>query len=165
MIVIAIIGILGVIAFPAYASYMKKAKYTEVFNVAESVKTPIALCIQEYGITQASKCKSSESSESTPASGSSGFGWAIKAPTDYATKYVAKVVVTGKNQNESGEVARITVTPQGDIGEAATLILIGEWTKGGQLNWLVSGDSGCALPKYELCVADTAASKNENGGN
>ena len=155
MIVIAIIGILAAIAFPAYASYMTKAKYTEVFNVAESVKIPIALCIQEYGITQASKCKSSESSGDTPASGSSGFGWAIKAPTDYATKYVAKVVVTGKNQNESGEVAKITVTPQGDIEEAADLILIGEWTKGGQLNWLVSGDSGCADAKYELCVADT----------
>ena len=46
----------------------------------------------------------------------------------------------------------------------ATLILIGEWTKAGQLNWLVSGDSGCADAKYELCVADTAASEDESGG-
>ena len=115
MIVIAIIGILLAIAFPAYGSYMKKAKYTEVFNVAESVKTPIALCIQEYGITQASKCKNSGASEGTSASGSSGFGWAIKAPTDYATKYVAQVEVTGEDQDESGTVATIKVTPQGDI--------------------------------------------------
>ena len=158
MIVIAIIGILAAIAFPAYASYMTKAKYTEVFNVAESVRTPIALCIQEYGITQASKCTNDES----------GFGWAIKTADDYATKYVASVAVDGNDLDDAPSadalISTITVTPQGDIDGGATLILGGYWTKAGQLKWLVEGDSGCALPQYELCVADTAASNNGSGG-
>ena len=155
MIVIAIIGILAAIALPAYASYMKKAKFTEVFNVAESVKTPISLCIQEYGITQAVNC----------ANGKSGFGWAIKAAGDYKTKYVGSVAVTGKSLTEvpsadnKSEISTITVTPQGDIDPGATLVLKGYWTAAGQLMWEVDAKaSHCDDPQYELCVADTAAS-------
>ena len=160
MIVIAIIGILAAIALPAYASYMKKAKFTEVFNVAESVKTPISLCIQEHGITQASKCTNN----------ASGFGWAIKAADDYKTKYVASVAVTGTSLTDvpsagnKSEISTITVTPQGDIDAAAKLVLKGYWTAAGQLTWEVdANESGCDDPQYELCVADTAASTGSTG--
>ena len=119
MIVIAIIGILAAIALPAYSSYMKKAKFTEVMNVVESVKTPIALCIQEFGVDQVvGHCTNKQE----------GFGWEIKDTTDYATKYVTSVTVTPKELGEkdgkketTGTVVEIEAVPTAEIGAGNTL--------------------------------------------
>ena len=149
MIVIAIIGILAAIALPAYSSYMKKAKFTEVMNVVESVKTPIALCIQEYGIEQATTyCKN----------GGEGFGWEIKAAGDYATKYVTSVTVTPsalEKDATTGTVVTITAVPTAEIGATNTLVLTGNWTAAGQLEWKIDAGSGCATSK--ICKANTTA--------
>ena len=148
MIVIAIIGILAAIALPAYSSYMKKAKFTEITQQLESVKTQVALCLQEKGITQSSACKI----------GTDGFGWEFKAnATDYATKYVKSINVVGANNQKSEtvdkdtEVSRITVVADaGQFGSAYDLIVVGQWTQAGQLYWQVDAASTCIAAK--LCA-------------
>ena len=149
MIVIAIIGILAAIALPAYSSYMKKAKFTEVMNVVESVKTPIALCIQEFGVDQVvGHCTNNQE----------GFGWEIKGTTDYATKYVTSVTVEPSALGEgvtTGTVVKITAVPTAELGATNTLELIGVWTAAGQLEWKIDAGSGCATSK--ICKANTTA--------
>jgi type IV pilus assembly protein PilA len=49
MIVVAIIGILAAVALPAYQNYTIKAKVGNVMAEAESLKTAIAVCLQEQG--------------------------------------------------------------------------------------------------------------------
>ena len=145
MIVIAIIGILAAIALPAYSSYLKKAKFTEVNNVVESVKTPISLCLQEYGITMATNCKND----------TSGFGWKIGVTGDYKTKYVTSVTVEGANAasdtvTKDTVVATITaVADKTTFGDNIDIVLKGYWTKAGQLDWRVDSTSKCIAA--ELC--------------
>ncbi len=47
MIVIAIIGILAAVAVPQYGQYTKKARFADVISATTSVKTAIAVCVQE----------------------------------------------------------------------------------------------------------------------
>ena len=49
MIVVAIIGILAAVALPAYQDYTIKAKVGNALSAAGSLKTSVALCIQENG--------------------------------------------------------------------------------------------------------------------
>ena len=162
MIVIAIIGILAAIALPAYSSYLKKAKFTEVANVAESVKTPVALCLQDNGIQLAANCTN----------GNKGFGWEIKNATDYATKYAASVAVTGNNATNATVttdtvVSTITATGQSSVfggSTGPTLVIKGYWTKAGQLDWKVDSTSTCVAA--ELCSANSVNNANNaNNGN
>ena len=151
MIVIAIIGILAAIALPAYSSYMKKAKFTEATQQLESVKTQVALCIQEKGITLAGECSN------TASAGADGFGWELKKSGDYATKYVTSILVTG-NSNAGSEtvttdtlVSTIVVTVNStQFGKAYHLDVGGYWTAAGQLDWKVETTSDCIAAK--LCA-------------
>ncbi len=49
MIVVAIIGILAAVALPAYQNYTIKAKVGAALSSLASLKTAVALCIQEKG--------------------------------------------------------------------------------------------------------------------
>ena len=150
MIVIAIIGILAAIALPAYSSYMKKAKFTEATQQLESVKTQVALCIQEKGITLADECKN------TTGAGSEGFGWELKKSGDYATKYVTDILVTGTKVDTETVTADTLVSTvvvtvdSAQFGGAYTLKVGGYWTAAGQLDWKVETDSTCIAAK--LCA-------------
>jgi len=148
MIVIAIIGILAAIALPAYSSYMKKAKFTEATQQVESVKTQVALCIQEFGINNvADHCKNGEE----------GFGWEIKTNSDYQTKYVDTIDVEASNADDADSgttkdgLVKVTVTVNAtQFGSAYTLVLDGNWTAAGQLDWEVNTGSTCIDAK--LCA-------------
>ncbi len=148
MIVIAIIGILAAIALPAYSSYMKKAKFTEATQQVESVKTQVALCIQEFGINNvADHCTNGEE----------GFGWEIKAAGDYQTKYVDTIEVEADNAENGNSgttkdgLVTVTVTVnETQFGSAYTLVLDGNWTTAGQLDWEVNAGSTCIGAK--LCA-------------
>lgn len=47
MIVVAIIGILAAVAIPSYQDYTRKARFTEVSNLADSLKKDVALCYSD----------------------------------------------------------------------------------------------------------------------
>jgi len=49
MIVVAIIGILAAVAIPQYKNYTIKAKLGNALTAVDSVKTAVALCVQETG--------------------------------------------------------------------------------------------------------------------
>jgi len=49
MIVVAIIGILAAVAIPAYQDYTVKARMANVITATSSVKTAMAICLQENG--------------------------------------------------------------------------------------------------------------------
>ncbi len=49
MIVVAIIGILAAVSLPQYRTYTIKAKTANAISVVDSIKTAVALCIQETG--------------------------------------------------------------------------------------------------------------------
>ena len=150
MIVIAIIGILAAIALPAYSSYMKKAKFTEATQQLESVKTQVALCIQEYGINNV---------ENHCVNDKDGFGWELKKAGEYKTKYVDTITVAASNASDGNSgttkdgLVTITVqvnTTQFGGTQGYTLVVNGNWTAAGQLDWKVDSSSTCI--KAKLCA-------------
>jgi type IV pilus assembly protein PilA len=93
MIVVAIIGILAAVAIPAYQDYTIRAKLGNAISAADSLKTAVALCIQDAGGI-ATNCNTA-----TPSA---------NIPTFTATKEVASATVT-----DSGV---ITLTLNNGIG-------------------------------------------------
>ncbi|MET0518018.1 MAG: prepilin-type N-terminal cleavage/methylation domain-containing protein, partial [Burkholderiaceae bacterium] len=75
MIVVAIIGILAAVAIPQYKNYTIKAKLGNATTAADSLKTAVALCIQETG--SATGC--SGNSNGIPADVTGGVTKEVKA--------------------------------------------------------------------------------------
>ena len=83
--------------------------------------------------------------------------WEIKTNTDYETKYVQTIDVEADNaeNGDSGTtkdgLVTVTVTvKQAQFGDTYTLVLDGNWTASGQLDWEVNTGSTCIGAK--LCA-------------
>ena len=92
MIVVAIIGILAAIAIPSYQDYTKRAKVSELLNVASAAKTSIS----EYAVTWGAL-----PSDTTEA----GF-------SDVSTQYVSGLDWDGSvlTINGNGDVSDVALT-------------------------------------------------------
>jgi type IV pilus assembly protein PilA len=124
MIVVAIIGILAAVALPQYQSYTKKAKFTEVVNLADGFKTDVALCAQNEG------------SLTNCTNGSSGEGWTIPAAAGLTGK-AASITVS------AGVISATAISGSGLSGE--TYILSASSSSAGVV-WTVSGSCKTNTP-------------------
>lgn len=144
MIVIAIIGILAAIALPAYSKYTARAKFTEVTSSTAAVKQQVELCIFDVGWDDAAEyCH--QTNKADPSKGQRGWDLS-KASTDYASKYVQKIEVTGagvieafaiNGQNLGGLSIKMTPQPGNGGGEGANA------KKNDNIDWIVDPNSSC----------------------
>jgi len=120
MIVVAIIGILAAIAIPQYQNYTKKAKFTEVVNLADSYKIDVALCAQNNNNVL-----------TTCVGGASGEGWDIKPDVTAAVGKLASLTVTANG------VITATAIATGGLGGEQYILTPTAGTTG--VTWAVSG--------------------------
>lgn len=113
MIVVAIIGILAAIAIPSYQDYIKRAKVTEMINVASAAKTSVS----EYIVTEGSMPANQDEA---------GF-------SDVQTDYVTSIAWDGTDT--------LTITGRSDISDV-TLTLTASTNTTGQVEWECQATDG-----------------------
>jgi len=132
MIVVAIIGILAAVAIPAYSDYTKKAKFTEVVQATQAVKTAVEICASD--LSSVADCDAG--SNGVPATIGAADGAVV------AGKYVA-YVTTADGVITAQAIAAI----EGSVsGKGATYILTPTFSATGGVKW---ASSGTCLPN--LC--------------
>ncbi|WP_417787570.1 pilin [Stutzerimonas xanthomarina] len=117
MIVVAIIGILAAIAIPQYQTYSARAKFTEVTQATQALKTAVEICANDLGAV--AECDA----------GANGIPANIAAAT--GTKYLASTSV------ENGVITAAAITGQGLA--AQTYILTPTVQAGQGVTWAVTG--------------------------
>ncbi|WP_262966181.1 pilin [Methylobacter psychrophilus] len=123
MIVVAIIGILAAVAIPAYQDYLKNAKFTEVVQSTQALKTAVEVCAQDQGVVTNCTAGSNGIPADITVSGSAG-------------KYVGSIATLA---------GVITATAVGASGapvlglSGETIILTPTYTPATGIKWAVTG--------------------------
>ncbi len=131
MIVVAIVAILAAVALPAYNKYTARSKFTEVVTATNGVKQQVELCIYDKG--------TKVGCTNTATTDLSGNGWKLARGEDYATDFIASIVVTD---------GKIVATAKNVQGLAAKKFeLVPNVASAGQVTWAAGGDCKAA----ELC--------------
>ncbi|MDD2684554.1 MAG: prepilin-type N-terminal cleavage/methylation domain-containing protein [Gallionella sp.] len=129
MIVVAIIGILAAVAIPAYSNYTKKAKFTEVVQATQAVKTAVEVCAADNGVIA-----------STCGQGSSGIPSDIDSTSDTTAimgKYVRSIKTSVDGVITATAVGTTASANQGLNGE--TFILVPTFGSTTGVKWATSG--------------------------
>jgi type IV pilus assembly protein PilA len=131
MIVVAIIGILAAVALPAYQSYTLKARFTEVVQSTQGLKTGVELCVQD------GSCIDGAGTTIQNVAANSGPVPALPA----AAGVLASVAITA-----AGVITATATTTNGLNGQ--TYILT-PTAAAGRVTWAVTGTCSTGTPK--LC--------------
>jgi type IV pilus assembly protein PilA len=152
MIVVAIIGILAAVAIPAYSNYTKKAKFSEVVQSTQAIKTGIEACYSDQGNMTA--CYSGQNGVPSgvsgdvativsPALGASPNTKATTATANFG-KYVNYVVVYPID-TDNIEITAAAFIDQGLNGDTYTLHGTGS-TSG--VKWDTAAGSSCLADNF-----------------
>ncbi|MBM3117636.1 pilin [Jeongeupia naejangsanensis] len=137
MIVVAIIGILAAVAIPSYQNYTKKAKFTEVMQSTQAIKTAVELCINDTNDVNACDGGSNE----IPADTTGG-----SATVAAVGKYVQSIS-TADGKITATAVGSSTTPQDGLSGE--NYILEPQFSSATGVKWAVASNSTCITAK--LC--------------
>jgi type IV pilus assembly protein PilA len=125
MIVIAIIGILAAIAIPQYQQYTRKAKFSEVVNLAASYKNDVALC------AQMTVANSGGGAILACGNGASGVGYDVKPALAAPTTHTATVVTAANGT--------ITATAKVGGGLNGEIYIATPTAAADAVTWAISG--------------------------
>ncbi|GGI54145.1 pilin [Oxalicibacterium solurbis] len=138
MIVVAIIGILAAVAIPQYQNYTIRAKVANALTSVDSLKTAVALCIQEAGGVK-DNCTT----------GTDGSG----IPTFTATKEVAEAEV------DAGEITATFADGVGKDVDGSTIVFTPNINEGGSnLTWTIVSNSNNTVAAEAIQKNSVAAS-------
>jgi type IV pilus assembly protein PilA len=156
MIVVAIIGILAAVAIPAYSNYTKKAKFSEVVQATQAIKTGIEVCFSDNG--DMSVCAAGSNgvpkgidgtvTQASITAGTASPNTKGVSATPNNGKYVDYVVVY---PDTTGDKLHITitaaaVTSDGLGGDTYSLDGVGDNTKG--ITWGTNPNSSCLTDNF-----------------